>query len=321
MTVRTAPLTVRSVRGSRTTLGRGPCRAYGRAVRLSGVLDDGESLASALAHADHLCWVYDDPASFADAAQRFLAEGLAAGDRLLCVGDGLAGEFRAAGEPFGPLDRLVERGALCFAPLTGTYADGRAVRPEEQRAFYDAAVRDARAAGYRGLRVVADVTGLAADGEARARLVHWEHVADEYIASGAGLTAMCAYSRGVLDAEALADVTAVHPQVHAPHDRPSFRVWFDGDRAILAGTVDTFAADRLARVLATSPVAAPAVALDLSGVEVVDVGGARVLADWGRSLAERGTTLHLRGAPRALVRIWGLLGLAGRAPVVFEGVQ
>lgn len=318
MTVRTAPLTVRTRRRTATTLGRGASPAYGRAVRLSGVLD-GESLASALPHADHLCWVYDDAASFADAAQRFLAEGVAAGDRLLCVGDGLAEEFRAAREP--SLDRLVERGDLEFAELTGTYADGRTVRPHEQRAFYDAAVRDAQAAGYRGLRVVAEVTGLAADDGARAQLVRWERVADEYIASGAGLTAMCAYSRDVLDAEALADVTAVHPQVHAPHDRPSFRVWFDGDRAALAGTVDTFAADRLARVLATSPVAPPAVVLDLSGVEVVDVAGARVLARWARCLAERGIALHLRGAPRALVRIWGLLGLDARAPVVFDEVS
>lgn len=38
-------------------------------MRLSGVLDGG----NALADTDHVCWVHDDPAPFADAAQRSLA--------------------------------------------------------------------------------------------------------------------------------------------------------------------------------------------------------------------------------------------------------
>ncbi len=204
-------------------------------MRLSGLLHGSD----ALAHADHVCWVYDDPASFTDAAQRFCAEGLAGGERLLCVGDGLADDFRAAGEPFGSLADLQARGALTFAPVTGTYADGRVVRADEQRAFYEAAVRGAQDAGFRGLRVVAEVTPLAVGDRGRAALVRWEHVADEYIASGAGMLALCAYRRGDLTEDAVADVAAVHPLVHAPLDPPSFRLWFDGPRAALAGTVDT----------------------------------------------------------------------------------
>ena len=281
-------------------------------MRLSGVLDEHD----ALAHADHVYWVYDDLASFTEAAQRFLADGLARGDRLLCVGDGLADEFRLAGEPFGSLDDLVARGALCFRGVSGTYADGQVVRADQQHAFYDAAVQAARDAGYRGLRVVADITPLARTAAGRAGLVQWEHVADEYIASGSGMVALCAYSRDALTEEALADVTSVHPQVHAPYRLPSFRIWFDGPRPALAGTVDTFAAERLARVLG-SPDPGPVAVLDLSGLEVVDAAGARVLARWAASLLDRGTAVHLPGAPSSLLRIWSLLGLHRRAPVVF----
>ena len=309
MTTCQSPVTLRS--RSDTWAGTGARRTVGL-VRLFGALDEGDTLA----HADHVCWVYDDTASFTGAAQRFLAEGLARGDRLLCVGDGLADEFRAAGEPFGPLADLVARGTLRFAPVAGTYADGRGVRPQEQRAFYDAAVRAAQDAGYRALRVVAEITELAGSDTARAGLVRWEHAADEYIASGSGLVALCAYRRGVLPEQALADVTAVHPQVHAPHDPPSFRIWFDGPRPCLAGTVDTFAADRLARVLAGTP-AAPVVALDLSGLRVVDAAGARALARWAGGLTDRGAAVHLPGAPSSLVRIWSLLGLDRWAPVDF----
>jgi len=272
-----------------------------------------------LAGADHVCWVYDDPASFTDAAQRYLAEGLARGQRLLCVSDGLEAELRVAGEPFGFLDDLVARGALGFWCVGDTYADDRPVSPAEQWAFYDRAVREARADGYTGLRVVADVTPLARTAEARAQLVRWEHLADEFIASGSGMVALCAYHRSALDADAVADVTAVHPHVHAPRERSPFRIWFDGTRVVVAGCVDTFGAARLASVLRSSPVAGPTAVLDLSELEVVDVAGCRTLAAWGRSLADRGTRLRIEGAPRAVVRIWELMGMEGQAPVSFAG--
>jgi hypothetical protein len=33
----------------------------------------------------HVCWCYDDPATFESRAENFLAEGLAAGERAWCV--------------------------------------------------------------------------------------------------------------------------------------------------------------------------------------------------------------------------------------------
>jgi ABC-type transporter Mla MlaB component len=284
-------------------------------VRDSGVLDERDPLTAA----DHVCWVYEDPASFVEAAQRYLAVGLAKGERLMCVGDGIAADLRAAGEPFGSLDALTARGALTFDRIGATNADDATLSPADQRAFFDAAVREARAAGFSGLRVVADVTPLARSSATRAGLVQWEHLADGLIASGAGMVALCAYHRGALDADAVADVTAVHPQVHAPLDRPTFRIWFDGNCVVLSGTVDTFVADRLARVLATSPVPGPTAVLDMSQLEIVDVAGCRTVAAWARSLAMRGIRLRIQGAPHCVVRIWRLLGMDGVAPVTFAG--
>ena len=283
-------------------------------MRDSGVLD----ARAPLTDADHLCWVYHDPASFVDAAQRYLTVGLARGERLMCVGDGMAADLRAAGEPFGSLDALVDRGALSFEDVGEAYADRGTGCAEDERAFYDRAVRAARDAGFTGLRVVAELTPLARTAAGRAGLVQWEHLADEYIASGSGLTAMCAYSRGALDADAVADAAAVHPQVHAPLDSPPpFRIWFDEGRVALAGTVDTFAADRLGRVLGCSPVGGPTAVLDLSGLETADVAGCRTLAAWANALAERGVRLRVLGAPRSVHRIWNLLGLDGPEPVTF----
>jgi ABC-type transporter Mla MlaB component len=107
--------------------------------------------------------------------------------------------------------------------------------------------------------------------------------------------------------------------VHAPLDRPSFRIWFDDTHVVLSGTVDTFAADRLARVLAASPVPGRTAVLDLSRLETVDVAGCRALAAWARALAGRGVRLRIQSAPRSVVRIWRLLGMDGPAPVTFAG--
>ena len=177
--------------------------------------------------------------------------------------------------------------------------------------------RDARAAGFTGLRVVAELTPLARTLPAREGLVQWEHLADELIASGSGMVALCAYRRGALDARAVADVVAVHPQVHAPLDLPSFRIWFDGPTVVLAGTVDTFSADRLGRVLETCPVGGPVAVLDLTALDVIDVAGCRTLATWARELHDRGIRLVIVGAPRSALRIWRLLGMDGPAPVTF----
>lgn len=284
-------------------------------MRYSGVVAERDRLAGA----DHLCWVYDDPLSFTDAARRYLSAGLGRGDRLMCVGTGLAADLRAAGEPFGRLDDLVDRGTLVFLDLDAAYVgDTAGLDPHVQRAFYDAAVRRARENGYQGVRVVAEVTALAGTPTGRSQLVRWEHLADEYIASGAGLAAMCGYRRRALDDDAVAELTAVHPQVHAPRDVPSFQIWFDEQQVVLAGTVDTFGAARLARVLAGSPVSGRAVTMDLGRLEVADVAGCRAIARWGRQLARRGTRLHLAGAPRVVQRTWQLLGLGELAPVTFS---
>jgi ABC-type transporter Mla MlaB component len=289
-------------------------------VRTSGVVGDQDAPTGA----DHLCWVDDDPARLVEAVHEFLAEGLRRRERLLCVGSGLADELRSAGEPFGSLDGglddLVDRGTLAFEDLAATYTDGEPVRPDEQRAYYVEAVGRAREDGYRGVRVVADVSGLARTPAERAELLRWEQLADEFIASGGGLVAMCVYRRATLDAEALADVTAVHPSVRSPRDVPAFRVWFDEDRVVLAGTVDTFSADRLSAVLAGSPARGPVVGLDLRQLELADVAGCRALAGWGAQLAEQGRLLDLVGAPRVVQRAWQLLGLSSRARVTFSEV-
>ncbi|MDP5181972.1 MEDS domain-containing protein [Blastococcus sp. BMG 814] len=265
---------------------------------------------------DHVCWVFRGEEELDAAVLAFARGGLDRGERLLGVGDRVVAAVRRGGASLGDVAALAAAGTLQLLSLEDAYAATGAFSAEQQRAFYARATRDARAEGYRGLRVLADVSGLAEDPGARAELARWEHVADEYIARGPGMSAMCLYD-GALPAAALDAVTAVHPQVHAPGPPPAFQVYFDRHRVALVGDVDSVGAERLARVLATSPVEGGTCTPELSGLGFADVAGCRAIARWLRTLAGTGVRVELRDAPPLVRRAWPLLGLDRWAPVAF----
>jgi ABC-type transporter Mla MlaB component len=264
-----------------------------------------------------VCWAYDDDAAFEDAAVRFLSEGLARGDRLLWVGDGAEDRLRRATGPLADVDGLTARGALAVLSVADCYAAAGPLTPDRQLASYDAATRRAIDAGYRGLRVVAEITALAADEDQRAQLLSWEHLADDYVAHGPGFSALCAYRRDLLPADTVADVVSLHPVAHADGAAAAFRVWFDEGALLLAGDVDAFSAGRLAHLLATTHVDAQVVTLDLAGLAFIDLAGVRTVAHWAGTLADGGRRLVVRGASRLYRRMWDLLMPDGAPGVAF----
>jgi anti-anti-sigma regulatory factor len=267
--------------------------------------------------ADHLCWVYEDDDAFDDAARAFLTGGLARGERVLCVGERVVEGLRTPGTLARDLADLVAEGSVETLTLAEAYEAAGPFVPERQLTYYDAATRRALDAGYRGLRVIAEVSDLAADPGLRADLVRWEHLADDYAAQGSGFSAMCAY-RADLGPAAVADVASVHPLIHASGEATSFRLFAEEDRLVLAGSVDTFGSDRLTRALAATTGTGPVVVLDLSALEFIDVGACRVLARWAAGLAEKSVSLELTGSSALFRRMWQVLALDRVAPVTFR---
>lgn len=288
--------------------------AYGDDVRASGSL----RAVPPAGRADHLCWTHggDDDAAFDDAVRTFLAGGLARGERLLCVGERVIDGVRADTAPLTAVDRLVADGTLALMTMAEAYAATGPFSAERQLEFYDGATRRALDQGYAGLRVVAELTGLAADPGRRDELLRWEQLADRYMVESPGMTAMCAY-RGDLPPAALADVASAHPATSGPTGMPQFRLFSDDARLVLAGSVDVSEADRLARLLAGSP-PVRALLLDLSWLEFVDVAGCRVIARYAGDLCGRGVAVEIRGASRLFRRVWHLLDLAAVASVAFS---
>jgi anti-anti-sigma regulatory factor len=282
-------------------------------VRAAGLID----APAGVAHADHVCWIAEDDAAFADAAVRFLDEGLAAGQRLLWVGDGAGDRLRRSSGPLAQVDDLLARGTLRLLSVSDAYAGSGAFSPEEQLAFYDGETRRALDDGYRGFRAVAEVTPLAADPGRRDEFLRWEHLADDYVASNPALTVMCGYRSDQLPGEVLSDAAALHPVAYAPASPPPFRVWSEDGRVVVSGDVDTFGADRLRRLLGNADLGRPEVVLDLSRLGFIDLAGVRSVASWTVELAERGTRVRLSGAARLFRRMWDLLGSPRPDAVVF----
>ena len=266
---------------------------------------------------DHVCWVYRDEREFDAAALEFAAAGLARGERVLCVGDRVVEGLRRSPAALGDVDALIAEGALRTVSLAGACSATEEFDAERQRAFYDAATQEALDAGYRGLRILAELSTLAEDARIQPVLVRWEHVADEYIANSSGMTAMCAY-RGDLPVPVLAEAAAGHPLVHAPGDPPAFQLFFDQHQVALTGDVDALGAEHLARMLASSPVVEGSTCvLDLSELRFADVAGCRAIARWARARAAHGVGVELRNAPPLMERAWHLLGFDEWAVVSF----
>jgi len=281
-------------------------------VRTHGLVEDVPEAAAA----DHLCWVYADEAAFDEAAREFLAGGLARGERVLCVGQRVIDSLGTLGRPAMDVADLIARGTVETLTLAEAYEAAGPFLPEQQLAYYDAATRRAKDDGYRGLRVIAEVSDLAADPGQLPELLRWEHLADEYAAHGSGFSAMCAY-RADLAPDALGDVASVHPLLRAPEEFSSFRLYADGDHLTLVGTVDVFSVDRLTRVLSATRVKDDGVVLDVTGLDFVDVAGCRALARWAARLDPGSVSVEVVGASSLLRRMWDLLNLGRLAPITF----
>jgi len=271
-------------------------------VRRAGEITDLQGLE----RHDHVCWFYDDVPDLASAARDFLLDGLARGERVLCVGDATIRSVTEGAAALPDAGELVRSGRLDLVPVGAIYAAGGARRTvADQLRFYSQAVDRALEDGYAGLRVTADVSALAGDpGQ-----LEWEQAADRFIAEGPGMATLCAYRADAVGEPLRDRLLQVHPLAGGRVCEAGFRVYAEADALVLRGEIDSFSAGELADVLAATPRSAGAVTLDTAGLAFIDVAGTRVLAAWRDALQAGGVELTLRNPPRVLRRVWQALEL------------
>ncbi len=108
---------------------------------------------------DHMCWVFTGAREFAALAVPFLSEGAALGQRLMYVAE------NPDPEDMRPLAASGAAHALQITSIAEVYGADGIVDPVAQRSTYAAALADAVAHGYAGLRVAAENTSLVSDDE------------------------------------------------------------------------------------------------------------------------------------------------------------
>ncbi|MFY1691647.1 MEDS domain-containing protein [Plantactinospora sp. WMMB782] len=257
----------------------------------------------------HVCWAYDDPAEFEGRAGRFLAEGLAAGERVWYAVPGQPGEAAERLAGLAGFSDALRRGAAQVVGLDAAYRDG-VVDPVAQVRRFTAATEEALAAGYRGLRVAADVTPLVRTPAQVASFARYEHGIDRYMRLHP-LSGMCGYRRAELGDRIVAELACLHPVSNVPD--VLFRLYAcppaDG-AAALAGELDTFNEEMFGTALEhadLSPVRGELV-MRASDLRFIDHHCLTRLRDYAGG---RDATAVLRTPWGAAARIVELIGLPG----------
>jgi anti-anti-sigma regulatory factor len=229
-----------------------------------------------LAPGDHTCWGYSSPASKAEALLAFLDEGAEGGDQLLYVGPGTAEDLTRHLAALPHQRDLFESGQLAVSPLSAFYGTWATFDVGSQLETFRQAGRQARAAGYRSLRCVADLTPLAEDPDDQ--LLHYE-LAIGAVVAAEPLTGLCLYDEA-RSAEMLPSIACTHAFRHGDEVPVPFSFHAGRDGLYhLTGSADFTAVPELRRMLAvvSSRHAGP-ITISIDDLDFLDVATTRVLA-------------------------------------------
>jgi hypothetical protein len=165
---------------------------------------------------EHACLTYSDEEERLDIVAAFVADGLAAGQQVVCFTDAVApGKLReqlrrrdVAVTPTGDGGQL-----QVHAVEQQWFADG-GFRAEGLLGLLSEQLREAHAAGYRGLRVTADMSWATRPLPGVEQLGVFETTVNDLFAGGE-LTSICQYDRQRFDAVTLGVVCDAHPRAVA----------------------------------------------------------------------------------------------------------
>jgi hypothetical protein len=231
---------------------------------------------------DHIGWVFSGTDEFAELARPFLAEGAARGERLMYVPVDAA-------DPGPALAGVLGLDAVHVASITEIYGPTGVVDAGPQRATFEAALADALAAGYTGIRVAADNTPLVADDQRLAAWIKWEIIADRLM-STKPITGLCAFDRNKVDVDKLRHLATLHPLSSAASPVPQFRLFNEEGNLCVEGEIDSSAVSQVRHALSALP-AKTGILVDLTKATLLSttaLGGLSRLAATGCDVIVRG---------------------------------
>ncbi|GAA3298324.1 MULTISPECIES: MEDS domain-containing protein [Dactylosporangium] len=236
---------------------------------------------------DHLCLPFASDAQQQEVVSAFIADGLRRGERVLYFADRTPPDVIDAW-----LDPRGVDGALAIAR---GQLEVRVVgddRPE-QFGIRDA-VRDARAAGFQGLRLTGEMSwALREKRGSTARVHEYESGVASTVTDVKDLAAVCQYDERLFERTELTGLVSVHHGVlciDPLHDDRQLRIvpTYSPRGLRIAGVVDDGTALPLAAALAEAEgwsSGEPLLVLDLAELSFIDVAGIRTLVRFAESVA------------------------------------
>ncbi|MBG6135053.1 MEDS domain-containing protein [Longispora fulva] len=170
---------------------------------------------------DHVCWTFDDDDRCAAAVARYVGAGTRDGHRVIYSAPevpraDIAARLTAHGVHVAA---LVATGQLQIVTVPDTYLTGGEFRPSSVREGWTRRLDEARAAGYRGVRLVADRSWLAGSVAGAHRVAWYEALANQVFADGYAM-GLCLYDRRLFPPPALRGICSAHPATYrADNDR------------------------------------------------------------------------------------------------------
>jgi hypothetical protein len=255
---------------------------------------------SAAGVSDHGCWAYASVDERAAVTAAWLSDGLRLGQRCLYVGDGRPEDLLKELATIADVEGAVAAKTLAVVSAARMYDLSAPIDPDAQLAVYAAAVEEAMRDGYRGLRVVADISPLVEDEHRRAAHLRWEQIADRYIADHP-LAPLCIYDGqriGAIDA-----IVCAHP-LQGPVPGPFALYGHRASHVVLEGELDCVAWETLTDVIDAMPITDHLI--DASGLSFIDGHSGALLHDALLRRRAEGHAMTVAGAPRMLHRVWQL---------------
>ena len=174
----------------------------------------------------HICAFYSGPAGRDEVVMRFLAEGIRAGEKTICVLESMGpAEIVARLGREVDLGRSVETGQLELATPADAYLRTGTFAPDDMLSYWEQAITEARGPGGTGmLRAAGEMPSALNHPEGRMEFFRYEARVTGFAANLPAVF-LCLYDLQRFGAETLIDSLRTHPMVVVEgvvHENPCY---------------------------------------------------------------------------------------------------
>jgi anti-anti-sigma regulatory factor len=193
------------------------------------------SVVEQLRLGDHVCWPVDGEGDRMEAVATLMAAGIAGGDKVLCLTARAPAALVAALANRGvPVTQAQRSGQVEVVPAGETYLAGGRFDAQRVLDSFDGSIARSAAAGYPGLRVIADMDWVLDGPSGVEDLAGYEAAANRLYLTAQAL-GVCMYTRRAVAPGVFRQLAAAHPVTAPAGVDPD---WAPGLR--IRGTVEPY---------------------------------------------------------------------------------